>query len=57
MPDIESLMQVWPQEVEEILSEIELPGEDIDLSLEEYAKVACNILDIPIHRDSDNNVI
>ena len=34
-----------------------MPGEDIDLSLEEYSKVACNILDIPIHRNYDNNVI
>lgn len=33
MPDIDSLMQVWPQEVEEILSEIQMPSEDIDLSL------------------------
>lgn len=57
MPDVESLMQVWPQEVEEILSDIQLPGEDIDLSLDEYSKVACNILDIPIHRNYDNSVI
>ena len=57
MPDIENLMQVWPQEVEELLSKISLPSEDIDLSLDEYSKVACNILDIPVHREGDNNVI
>lgn len=57
MPDIDSLMQVWPQEVEEILSEIKLPDENIDLTLEEYCKVACNILDIPVHKDGENNVI
>jgi intraflagellar transport protein 46 len=27
MPDIDSLMQVWPQEVEEMLSEISMPSE------------------------------
>ena len=27
MPDIDSLMQVWPAEVEEILSDLAIPGE------------------------------
>lgn len=27
MPDIDSLMQVWPQEVEELLSELAAPSE------------------------------
>lgn len=49
MPDINTLMQEWPQEVEQILEEIKIPSEDIDLTLEEYSKLACNILDIPIH--------
>lgn len=57
MPDIESLMQVWPQEVEDLLSEISVPSEDIDLTLEEYSRVACNILDIPVHKEGDNNVV
>lgn len=57
MPDIESLMQVWPQEVEDLLSEISVPSEEIDLTLEEYSRVACNIVDIPVHKEGDNNVV
>jgi intraflagellar transport protein 46 len=34
MPDIDSLMQVWPAEVEDVLNEIKLPSEDLDVSLE-----------------------
>jgi len=49
MPDIDSLMQVWPPEVEDVLNEIKLPSEDLDVSLEEYCKMACNIIDIPVH--------
>ncbi len=55
MPDIDALMQVWPQEFEEILAEIQLPGEDLDLSVEDYAKLACTLLDIPIHSASSNS--
>ena len=57
MPDIESLMQVWPQEVEDLLSEISVPSEEIDLTLEEYSRVACNIVDIPVHKEGDNKVV
>jgi intraflagellar transport protein 46 len=57
MPDIDFLMQEWPAEVEEILSEINVPSEEIDLTLEEFCRVACNIIDIPVHRNGDNNII
>jgi intraflagellar transport protein 46 len=49
MPDVDSLMQVWPPEVEDVLSEIKLPSEDLDVSLEEYCKMACNLIDIPVY--------
>lgn len=49
MPEIESLMQSWPPEYEEILSSMDLPSADIDLSTEEYAKVICSLLDIPVN--------
>ena len=49
MPDIDSLMAAWPPEIEEVLSEIKLPSEDLDVSLEDYCKIALNILDIPVH--------
>jgi len=49
MPDIETLMQVWPSEFEEALSGMSLPEADIDLSLAEYASILCALLDVPIH--------
>jgi len=49
MPDVESLMQVWPAEVEGLLGPDSLEGlEWVDLSLEEYLKVLCAILGIPV---------
>lgn len=33
MPDIELLMQEWPDEVEELLRNIELPSADLDVPL------------------------
>lgn len=49
MPDIERLMQEWPPGFEELLRSAALPGADLDLSLEEYAKAVCALLDIPVH--------
>eukprot|EP00828_Plagiopyla_frontata_P040119 TRINITY_DN533_c0_g1_i3.p1 TRINITY_DN533_c0_g1~~TRINITY_DN533_c0_g1_i3.p1 ORF type:complete len:324 (-),score=75.51 TRINITY_DN533_c0_g1_i3:33-1004(-) len=59
MPDIESLMQIWPQEIEEALTKLKLPPtEDVDLNLEEYCKMACAIVDIPVHpSNKDRNII
>jgi intraflagellar transport protein 46 len=57
MPDIDSLMQVWPEEVEELFSEVAAPSEEIDLSLADYSKVACNILDIPVHQGLPNSLV
>lgn len=33
------------------------PSEDIDLSLSDYSRVACNILDIPVHGNINNSVV
>jgi intraflagellar transport protein 46 len=49
MPEVESLMEVWPDGFEEALSKIHLPPPDLDLTLVEYAKVLCSILDIPVY--------
>ena len=57
MPDIDSLMQIWPSEVEELLSDMKAPSEEIDLSLADYSRVACNILDIPVHPGINNSVV
>ncbi|GMF56747.1 unnamed protein product [Phytophthora fragariaefolia] len=51
MPDIESLMQVWPEEFEELLSKTTLPSADLDMGLEQYVRVICALLDIPVHKN------
>lgn len=48
MPELEELMQGWNSEMLQILESILLPSSEIDLTLEEYAKVICSILDIPV---------
>lgn len=53
MPEIEALMQVWPEEFEEVLKDAQLPGTDMDMSLTEYVKLICTIMDIPVY----NNVV
>lgn len=57
-PDIDNLMQVWPQEIEDALQNIKIPTEDIDLTLAEYSKLACALVDIPVHNTTnDRNLI
>ncbi|KAG6623139.1 Intraflagellar transport protein 46 [Phytophthora cinnamomi] len=51
MPDIENLMQVWPEEFEELLSKTTLPSADLDMGLEQYVRVICALLDIPVHKN------
>ncbi|KAJ3038286.1 Intraflagellar transport protein 46, partial [Rhizophlyctis rosea] len=51
MPDVETLMAEWPEEVERGLSQgdVSLPPPDIDLPLPDYTRLLCSILDIPVH--------
>ncbi|KAJ3220511.1 Intraflagellar transport protein 46 [Clydaea vesicula] len=51
MPDVETLMEEWPEKIQEALhtNSIKLPTSDIDLKLEQFTKICCNILDIPIN--------
>jgi len=49
MPDIESLMQIWPAPIEELLEHNPLPGEDISLDLASYVRTTCAMLDIPVY--------
>lgn len=64
MPDIEELMQVWPEPVEAALKtvrllkfvrafllmpcQLKLPSPDIDLPLAMYSQILALILDIPV---------
>lgn len=49
MPDIETLMQEWPSEFEELLKNANLPSADIDCELSEYIDLICSVLDIPVY--------
>ena len=40
MPDIDSLMQEWPPEVEEVIQEVAIPSE-LDCDLDSYVDIAC----------------
>uniref|UniRef100_A0A8C2PXE3 Intraflagellar transport protein 46 homolog n=1 Tax=Cyprinus carpio TaxID=7962 RepID=A0A8C2PXE3_CYPCA len=51
MPDIDSLMQEWPPEFEELLGKVNLPTTDIDCDLAEYVDIICGILDIPVYKN------
>eukprot|EP00794_Sanderia_malayensis_P010950 gene10950-12111_t len=51
MPDIESLMQEWPPEFEEMLKNTGLPTADFDSDLIQYIDIICAILDIPVYKD------
>lgn len=44
MPDIETLMQEWPAEMEELLKEVSLPTADLDCDLTTYVDLICGEL-------------
>ena len=61
MPKVEELMQPFINETfnEHIRSQQDagkdvIPSYHIDLSLEQYAKIVCNVLDIPVQNDDIN---
>ena len=54
MPEIEDLMQLWPEKMEAAVSEFKLPDENVSLNSDMYAKIVCNMLDIPIHKSTNN---
>ncbi|XP_062301196.1 intraflagellar transport protein 46 homolog isoform X2 [Scomber scombrus] len=49
MPDIDSLMQEWPAELEELLGRLQLPPARLHCSLQEYCDSICSLLDIPVY--------
>jgi intraflagellar transport protein 46 len=51
MPDIESLMQIWPEEFECLLGKIPLPKAEMDLNLDQYIRIICTLLDIPVYKN------
>ncbi|KAI6648460.1 Intraflagellar transport protein 46-like [Oopsacas minuta] len=51
MPDMESLMQTWPREFEQIVRNIKLPSSELDCDLEQYVDIVCALLDIPVQQN------
>ncbi|XP_070785550.1 intraflagellar transport protein 46 homolog isoform X2 [Enoplosus armatus] len=49
MPDIDSLMQEWPAELEELLGRLQLPPARLHCSLAQYTDAICGLLDIPVY--------
>ncbi|XP_065553219.1 intraflagellar transport protein 46 homolog isoform X1 [Lathamus discolor] len=50
MPDIETLMQEWSPEFEELLGKVGLPTAEMSCDLAEYVDMICAILDIPVYK-------
>jgi intraflagellar transport protein 46 len=66
MPDVESIMTAWPEKTERVLrqSQIMPSAEELDCSLEQYAKMVCTMFDVPVYegnpsdsRKPDNQLI
>nr|CAD2167638.1 unnamed protein product [Meloidogyne enterolobii] len=52
MPSIESLMQEWPQSVEQNLKGMKLLlNDNLDAALEDYADICLSLIDIPVHKN------
>ncbi|KAM6909117.1 intraflagellar transport protein 46 homolog [Xenentodon cancila] len=49
MPDIDSLMQEWPAELEEQLGRLQLPPARLHCGLAQYVDIICSLLDIPVY--------
>lgn len=49
MPEVEALMQEWPSSFDTSLSSLPLPPPDLDVTTEDYARLACALLDVPVY--------
>lgn len=47
MPDIDSLMQQWPAQVEDKFNEFQVDLSELDCDLPQLVDIICNLLDIP----------
>lgn len=48
MPEMEDLMEPWDDTFEDTLKSCILPTAELDISLEEYARIICALLGIPV---------
>lgn len=49
LPETESLMQEWPDDFLKVLATCNLPPASINLTLLDYARVVCALLDVPVN--------
>ena len=54
MPDVESLLQVWPEKMESALKDTMFPDDRLNIEVDNYAKIICNLLDIPVNKLNNN---
>nr|XP_049704670.1 intraflagellar transport protein 46 homolog isoform X2 [Helicoverpa armigera] len=57
MPDIDNLMEEWPESMEETLNEVGFPPGSIDCTLSQYVDLVCGLFDVPIAGDTLNDRI
>lgn len=57
MPDIEELMQVFPDKMVNTFREVAFPDENLNMPAENYAKIICNLMDIPIYTSNSTKAI
>ena len=50
MPDIDSLMQEWPADMEDLLRMTDLPLSDLSADLSTHVDLVCSLLDIPRYK-------
>mmetsp|Transcript_14085 Transcript_14085/g.23925 ORF Transcript_14085/g.23925 Transcript_14085/m.23925 type:complete len:80 (+) Transcript_14085:880-1119(+) len=54
MPDFDMLMSELNPEMEQILKDLRFPGSHIDMHPSDYSRVVLAMLDIPVHKLSNN---
>ncbi|XP_063367414.1 intraflagellar transport protein 46 homolog [Cydia amplana] len=52
MPDIDTLMEEWPDSVEQALNTVGFPPATLDCLLSQYAELVCGMFDIPVAGDT-----
>jgi len=50
MPEIDQLMQVWPNEIEALIQDLSIPSASLNIDLNSYVDILCSMLDIPIYK-------
>jgi intraflagellar transport protein 46 len=56
MPDIETLMQEWHPDMEAAFRQIQFPGPEIDMTVADYARIICSMVDIPVHKNANSKM-